>query len=195
MKTYQDVFFPFPTIQTDRLRLRRLEKSDRDDLFEYCRHGSSCRYSEWYPHVTRHETAEYLRWMLHRYRNGLGYTFGVEYEGKVIGTAGFSEVDNGFTSAELGYGIVETEWGKGLGTELVLGMTKFAFDCMGLDRLQARVVTENKPSLSLLAKCGFVQEGVLRRSFRKEGKVYDVAVFAMLREDYEQFCREGRKNK
>jgi RimJ/RimL family protein N-acetyltransferase len=62
-------------------------------------------------------------------------------------------------------------------------MIDFAFDVIGVHRLEARAAVENGRGNSALRKIGAVQEGVLRKSFLRNGRFLDQALWAILPED------------
>jgi RimJ/RimL family protein N-acetyltransferase len=68
------------------------------------------------------------------------------------------------------------------GARLVLD---FAFDTIGVHRLEARAAVQNARGNAALRKLGAVQEGVLRRSFLRNGQYLDQALWAILDEDWQ----------
>ena len=74
-----------------------------------------------------------------------------------------------FDIAEWGFALGAEFWGTGMfvdGAELVLD---FAFDVLGVHRLEARAALKNGRGNGALQKLGAMQEGVLRRSFLRNG--------------------------
>ena len=63
-------------------------------------------------------------------------------------------------------------------------MVDFAFDVIGVHRLEARAAVANGRGNSALRKVGAIQEGVLRKSFLRGGKQYDQALWSIIREDW-----------
>lgn len=183
MNPYDRYFVPFPTLKTERLTLRRIERRDAAQLYEYCRLEDSCRYSDWSPHRDLSTTKRYIRWMLHRYRNGQGFTFAVEYEGRVIGTASYIDFDENYQTVEIGYGLHKEFWGRGLGREAVNALTAYAFQKIGVHRISARVIPENLRSAALLTACGFALEGIHKQSLFFKGEYRDIAIYARLKQE------------
>ena len=62
----------------------------------------------------------------------------------------------------------------------------FAFDTVGVCRLEARSAVDNGRGNGALRKLGAVQEGVLRRAFRKDDRVLDAALWTILSDDWRQ---------
>lgn len=63
-------------------------------------------------------------------------------------------------------------------TEVVRATSDFAMHNFDLVRLEAPVFEWNPASMRVLEKCGFVREGVRRRSVFKDGKIIDAVVYA-----------------
>ena len=63
-------------------------------------------------------------------------------------------------------------------------MIAFAFDLAGAYRLEARASVANGRGNGALRKIGAVQEGVLRRSFLRQGQYHDQVMWSLLAEDW-----------
>jgi RimJ/RimL family protein N-acetyltransferase len=63
-------------------------------------------------------------------------------------------------------------------------MLQFAFDTVGVHRLEARAAVRNGRGNGALRKMGAVQEGMLRKSFQKNGEYLDQALWTVLDEDW-----------
>jgi ribosomal-protein-alanine N-acetyltransferase len=90
-----------------------------------------------------------------------------------------------FRNAYLGYWIDGDHQGKGLMTEAVKATTRFAFDIVGLHRVQAAVMPRNVASQRVLAKVGYRQEGLAERYLCIAGTWEDHMMFAMTREEWQ----------
>ena len=86
-------------------------------------------------------------------------------------------------SAEVGYWIGESHWGRGIATVAVSGITRFAFEAYDLERLFGVVNVSNPASCRVLEKAGYQLEGRMRRSAIKDGTVTDRFLYAIIRED------------
>lgn len=96
---------------------------------------------------------------------GIGLTFGEDVYAK---------------SAEIGYWLTEEFWGRGIATEAVRMTCRAAFEQYGLARVYAAVYSYNKSSCRVLEKCGFLMEGVLRKSVFKNGQLFDSYVYGLV---------------
>ncbi|MBL8885165.1 MAG: GNAT family N-acetyltransferase [Phycisphaerales bacterium] len=83
--------------------------------------------------------------------------------------------------AEMGYWLGVPFWGQGFMSEAARAVVGFAFETLGVNRLEAGVFDGNEASAKVLRKAGFVEEGVLRARFLKDGKFVDERMFANLK--------------
>src|ERR1019366_5786205 len=100
----------------------------------------------------------------------------------LIGGCGLNDFEVGKShQAEVGYWLAKGFWGRGIMTAVVQRVCQNAFEEFGLVKIIAHVVTHNPASARVLEKCGFVQEGLLRKHFPKDGQFIDVKLVALLR--------------
>ena len=85
-------------------------------------------------------------------------------------------------SAELGYWIGEPFWGKGIATEAVKSIVRYAFENLKLKRIYAGTFEYNLGSMKTLEKNGFQKEGIARMAVFKNGKFWDEHRYALLAE-------------
>jgi ribosomal-protein-alanine N-acetyltransferase len=101
-----------------------------------------------------------------------------------IGIFQLRALEQGFGTAEWGFAIGSQFWGSGFfvnGARLVID---FAFDVIGVNRLEARASVANARANGALRKIGAVQEGVLRAGFIREGLTYDQVLWGMVADDW-----------
>ena len=85
-------------------------------------------------------------------------------------------------SAEIGYWVTPAYWGRGIITEAVRRICGETFEKTDIVRIYAEVFAPNAASLRVLEKCGFVREGIKRRSVFKNGEFCDSIVMALIKE-------------
>ena len=83
--------------------------------------------------------------------------------------------------AEVGYWLAKPFWGRGIITAVVQRVCRHAFEEFGLAKITAHVFPHNPASARVLEKCGFQQEGFLRKHFLKDGQFVDARLFGLLR--------------
>ena len=92
--------------------------------------------------------------------------------------------DSGFGTAEWGFAMGSSFWGSGIFVEGARLMLDFAFDIVGVHRLEARAAVANGRGNGALRKIGAVQEGLLRRSFHRHGTYHDQVLWSILAGDW-----------
>ncbi len=112
--------------------------------------------------------------------------FGVVPNGmtRAVGIFQVRQIDGGFSMAEWGFALGSAFWGTGVFAEGAKLVLDFAFGTMGIHRLEARAAVANGRGNGALRKVGAVQEGVLRRSFLRNGEYHDQVLWSILAEDW-----------
>jgi RimJ/RimL family protein N-acetyltransferase len=102
-----------------------------------------------------------------------------------VGLVQIRQLEPGFSTAEWGIALGSQWWGKGLFEDtgrLVLG---FAFETLGVHRLEARVATQNARGNAAVGKLGATAEGLLRRALRTaDGATHDQILWAWLADEW-----------
>ena len=112
--------------------------------------------------------------------------FGIDFNGEYVGNISLVPCQDIYRmSAEIGYFIGEPYWNKGIVTTAVKLITEYGFQHLGIIRIQTGVFEYNTASQRVLEKCGFVKEGVFRKSVIKRGKLWDEVRYAKLKSGIE----------
>lgn len=182
------VFKNIPVLETDRLVLRRMAKTDADDMYEYARRSDTTRYLTWNPHPDRKYSYQYLVYLQQKYKQGEFHDWAVTLRdsGKMIGTCGFTRFDFPNESAEVGYVINPDFWGKGYAPEALRRVIRFGFDYLELHRIEAKYMEDNIASCHVMEKCGMTFEGVHRESLFVKSEFVSVGVCSILRSEFNQ---------
>lgn len=83
--------------------------------------------------------------------------------------------------AEIGYWLAKPYWGQGIMTAVVKVVCKHSFESLGIGKITAHVFSFNNASARVLEKCGFEQEGYLKKHFVKNGRFIDAKSYGLLR--------------
>ncbi|MDR1689737.1 MAG: GNAT family N-acetyltransferase [Clostridiales bacterium] len=102
---------------------------------------------------------------------------------KAIGRIFLSDFQAKNRIANIGYFINRSYWGKGIVTECVSSVVDFGFSFLKLERIFTEVATDNIGSCKVLAKNGFIQEGILRHCFELKDSLVDCYVYSKLSTD------------
>jgi RimJ/RimL family protein N-acetyltransferase len=84
--------------------------------------------------------------------------------------------------AEVGYWLGKPYWGHGIMTSVVKRICEVAFAEFGLAKITAHIFLDNVASARVLEKCGFQQEGILRKHYIKDGSFLDSRLFALVKD-------------
>lgn len=179
-------FSDLPVIKTQRLTLRRMNRHDAADIFAYSKDVQVARHVLWDAQRSIGEARAYLRYMLRQYRLNQPSSWGIVWRetGRLIGTIGFMSYSEDHNSAEVGYSLSRDYWNRGLMSEALEACLRYAFDEMGLHRVEAQHEVDNPASGRVMEKCGMQREGILRGRLYNKGRYVDVCLYAILEEDW-----------
>lgn len=135
----------------------------------------------------RHSVAAFaamLRALRRDARAGRTLPFAVTYDGALAGQVTVGTVVRGaYDGASVGYWVDQRVAGRGVTTTALALVLEHCFGAVGLHRVEANVRPENAPSLRVVDKLGFRDEGLHRRYLFIDGDWRDHRAFALLRED------------
>jgi RimJ/RimL family protein N-acetyltransferase len=174
-----------PTLRTRRLRLRPFDLADARVVQLLAGDKEVAHNTRLIPHPYPDGLAEaWIGSLPAIYEAGKGVSFAITLPaGDLIGSIGLSinSIDN---HAEMGYWVGRPYWNKGYCTEAALGVLKYAFDKLKLERVFANYLARNPASGRVLSKLGMNQEGCLRAHRLKQGKYEDLIVCGVLRKEF-----------
>lgn len=135
-----------------------------------------------YPY-TEQDGKDYISAMLSADENDT-FAFAVTVDSKAVGSIGVFRQENIHRqTAEMGYYIAESYWGRGIMTEAVKKTCEYVFAKSDIIRIYAEPFAYNKASCRVLEKAGFQYEGTLRQNAVKNGKVLDMRMYSLLKEE------------
>lgn len=177
----------WPTLETERLVLRRFRMGDMEDVFEYASDPEVTRFVVFETHRTLDDTREFLERVLSRGLDSGVLTFAVEVKEswKVIGNCSIWVVDDRSKRAEVGYAINPAYRGKGYAPEALRAVIELGFGVLELNRIAGLAMLDNPASVRVMEKAGMKYEGTLREYMMIKGRFYDLQVCAMVRQEWE----------
>ena len=186
--------FSMPTLETDRLILRRMTMRDAADVFLYSKDEEVARHVLWSAQKDISEAKEYLRYMARRYRNDEPSSWGIieKKTGRLVGTIGYMAFSEENNSVEVGYSLARWLWNGGYMTEALSRVIEHTFDVMEINRIEAQHEITNPSSGRVMEKCGMIKEGVLRQRLYNKGAYVDVALYAIVKSDYDKMKERAR---
>lgn len=174
-----------PVLVGKKVTLRELEVSDAPSLFAMLTPEEVSRFIS-PPPTTVEGFERFIMWAKAERAAGRYACFAVVPHGMetAIGLFQVRQLEPGFATAEWGFALGSAFWGTGMfidGAELTVN---FAVETIGVLRLEARAAVANGRGNGALRKLGAVQEGVLRRSFLKNGQFLDQMLWSILGEEW-----------
>jgi RimJ/RimL family protein N-acetyltransferase len=165
--------------------LRALELSDLERTYKW--HNDPELYRTLggvFHYVSRTTEEEWLRRMAAFSPQEVNLAICLTENSQHIGNFYVRDIDWVARHAELHILIGEpTQRSKGYGLAALRLLVKYAFQDLGLLRLWVLFLEENKASHRILEKCGFVEEGKLRKHAFKDGQFKDVMIMGICASD------------
>ena len=176
-----------PVLAGSKVTLRELEVTDAASLFAMLTPEEVQRFIS-PPPTTVEGFERFITWARSEREAGRYVCFAVVPHGMdaAIGLFQVRQLEPGFATAEWGFAIGSSFWGTGMFIDGGQMVVKFAIETLGVLRLEARAAVANGRGNGALRKLGAVQEGVLRRSFLKNGQFLDQMLWSILSEEWRQ---------
>ncbi len=176
--------YPSRIAVDDGLELRLVEERDAEEIFR-ATEANRAYLREWLPWVdsTRsvEDTRAFIERSLEQVRLSDGFQCRILAEGRFVGMIGYLYHDWKNLRTEIGYWLRQEAQGRGVMTRATGALVGFAFENLGLNRVEIRAATDNRRSRSVPERLGFVQEGVLREAAWLNDHFIDLVVYAKLR--------------
>lgn len=180
-------------LHTKRLYLRELTPDDAEMFCDFLLKNKDHFEDSGPAYNDEYTDAAFHRKQLERSQaeslDGRHYKFGLIKQtdkNNIIGTVALSNIVMGnFCSCFLGYRIDKDECSNGFATEAVSEVTKFAFKMLKLHRIEANIIPENKASIQVVTKLGFVYEGASEKYLLINGKWQKHLHYTLINENWE----------
>lgn len=181
------IFKGTPQLETQRLILRKLSMEDDEDVFEYGSDPEVPKYMTWEVHKSIDDARAFISFILGRYERDEAGEWGIvlKENNKLIGSIGFASCDMKNRRAEIGYVLARPYWSQGIMTEALKRVLKFAFEEIGLNRIECCHFLPNERSGRVMQKAGMSFEGIARQKMFVKGQYWDVKQYAILRSDWD----------
>jgi [ribosomal protein S5]-alanine N-acetyltransferase len=173
-----------PVLTGATVTLRELRASDAPALLAMLSTEEVARFIS-PPPTTVEGFERFIAWTHQEREAGTYVCYGVVPDGMdtAVGLFQVRQTEADFGTGEWGFALGSPYWGSGIfveGAELVLD---FVFDVIGAHRLEARAALKNGRGNGALRKIGALQEGILRRSFLRNGEYLDQVLWAIIDSD------------
>jgi len=182
-----------PVLQDPHVTLRELRSRDAAGLLAQVSPPEVLRYIAPAP-ATVAALQSFIRWTHKQRRRRLHAAFGLIPAGMLepVGILQIWPVELDWSTAEWGIVVGQGHWGTGLFDRGARLMLDFAFDTMGVLRLEARSADVNQRGNGALRRLGAVSEGTLRGSFRQGERVGNHLMWSILASEWRSASRAGQ---
>ena len=178
----------FPVFETERLVLRDIRLSDAGDVFAF---AGDPVVQQWDggPVADIATVAEWIEKDHAAAADRRMFVWGITLKSSdtVIGRVSLSNWEKHNAHIEVGYDLAKDYWRRGIGSEAVWAVVRYAFDGLHVHRVHAFPTMDNVASIRLLEKLGFVHEGTNREILLMDDGLYHSAgQYSMLEQEYSQ---------
>ncbi|WP_299888047.1 GNAT family N-acetyltransferase [uncultured Lacinutrix sp.] len=169
----------FPILESERLILRQFNSSDLENVFQGLSHPDIIKYYG-ISFKTIEATKEQMTWFSDLEKNGTGIWWAVcsKTDGAFLGAGGLNNLNTENKKAEIGFWLLPENWGKGFMSEAMLLIFNYAFNTIGLHRIEGFVETENINCKKALAKLDFNLEGTMLDCEIKNEKFISLDIYS-----------------
>ena len=183
--TQSDWRAALPVLAVGGITLRELRLSDAASLHAQMTTEEVSRFIS-PPPTTVEGFERFIEWTWRERAAGRYVCFAVVPDGcdHAVGLFQVRQLGETFEVAEWGFVLGQSYWGTGTFAAGAMAVVTFAIEVLGVRRLEARSVVENGRGNGALQKIGATREGLLKKSFLKDGEYMDQALWAISAEDW-----------
>ena len=177
-------FTPFPELKTGRLLLRKLERTDANEMFSLRSNENVLRYIGRQPTKTIAEAEEFINKINKAVDENESILWGITFlddTSIVIGTICLWNFKEEHSRVEIVYILHPNHWRKGIMKEAINSVVEYGCSVLELHSIEALLSPENIASSSVFESTGFIKEGHLKESFYLNGKFEDTAIYSKLK--------------
>jgi len=171
-------------LESNSIKLRPLSEEDySDEYLQWLNDMEINRYLETrWEEQNKEKIKSFLR-SVKKDQNSILY--GIFFENVHVGNIKIGPINWNHKHADVSYFIGSREvWGKGLATQAVQRVTRFAFEDLGLNKCNAGVYSGNPGSSRVLEKVGYTLEGCLKHELMGPEGWEDHLLYGYLRKDF-----------
>ncbi len=175
-------FSEFPELETERLKFRRADLNDVNELFALRSDPNIMKYIPRPIATSLEEASEHFKMMDEKISNNemINWAITQKDDPKMIGTIGYFRMKPEHYRAEIGYMLLPDFHRKGYITEAITEVVNYGFTTMGLHSIEAVIDPDNLASAKALEKCNFVKEAHLRENEFYNGQFIDTVIYSKL---------------
>ncbi|UOR12672.1 GNAT family N-acetyltransferase [Halobacillus amylolyticus] len=176
----------FPELETERLKLVQVSKEHIKSFYEIMARDEVARYYGMESLKSIEDASQIVESFQNTFENRRGIRWGIVIKETedFIGTLGLNNLSTWSKKAEIGFELHPSHWKKGFTSEAIKAVLKYSFDELELYRMGAITYPQNEPSILLLRKLGFTEEGLLRGYLYQNNQSHDALIFSLLQTEW-----------
>lgn len=178
-----------PLLKGDLVTVREISRYDSSTLFELLSDPLVTKHMSPPPPTVR-AVEGFIDWIQRERAQGTGFCFGIVPAGldHAVGIIQVRALEPSFSTAEWGFAIGSAFWSTGVFVEAARLVAQYAFETVGIDRLEARAVVKNGRGNGVLQKMGATAEASLSRAFRRPTGYDTQFLWTLTSDDWRQLA-------
>lgn len=175
-----------PLLQTPRLRMRTIVRSDIDAIYRLHSDPRAMRYWSFSAWTDPQQAQDWFEQSRHFAEREESWPWGLTLidADELIGIVTLFAVNRAQRRAEVGYQLHPIYWGRGYAQEALRAALTYGFDALELHRVEADIDPRNQASCRLVERVGFRREGYLRERWHVNGEIADTALYGLLAREF-----------
>ncbi|MFT3744900.1 MAG: GNAT family protein [Pyrinomonadaceae bacterium] len=171
----------------NRVVVRNFKDSDAEDIFATVhRNIDHLHFMHWIkPDYSLNDAFEFLERSKNNAEKGESLSLGIFADDAFIGSIGFVHFEMAARRTEIGYWIDAAFEGTGVISRACERLIDYAFNDLGMNRIEIRCSAENMRSAAIPKRFGFKKEAHLRQQELRQGRLHDFLIFGLLRSEWE----------
>jgi ribosomal-protein-alanine N-acetyltransferase len=175
-------FTPFPSLVTERLSLRRVDKNDASTILELRSDVETMKYIPRPLLKSTEDAMDHIAMINAKIESseGINWAITLKNDPKLIGIIGFYRIKPEHFRAEIGYMLLPAFNGNGIISEAINEVMNYGFNEMHLHSVEAIIDPNNVGSAKVLQNNGFMKEAHLKENEFYEGRFLDNVIYSRL---------------
>ncbi|MEK4084432.1 GNAT family N-acetyltransferase [Psychrobacillus sp. FSL K6-1415] len=177
----------FPNLETTRLNLVQVEKEHAQSFYEIMSRNEVTKYYGMESLKSLEDALKIVESFQNTYKSKRGIRWGIVLRdtGEFVGTLGLNNLSTRSKKAEIGFELHPSHWNKGIMTEAVREILRYSFEDLEIYRIGGITYPQNEPSIQLLKRLSFTEEGLLRGYLYQNNQSHHALVFSLLRTEWQ----------
>ncbi|PID64840.1 MAG: RimJ/RimL family protein N-acetyltransferase [Gammaproteobacteria bacterium] len=121
----------------------------------------------------------FIKKSLHDYADGKSLTCAIIYQDNIVGNISFNQILPTLKKVEIGYWLRQDYQGKGIVSQSVNTLIRYAFDKLDMQVVQISAAVDNLPSRRVCERLGFTLQGIIPHAENINGRIVDHAVYTL----------------